>query len=60
MNTRTKQHPVCSHCQSPDVLADAYAEWNDEAQRWEAHNVFDKGATCQTCDGETTIEWREG
>lgn len=47
---------VCEHCGSDDVLADAYAEWNDELQTWEVANVFDKGAHCHACDGETRLE----
>ncbi|MBI1214111.1 MAG: hypothetical protein GC190_21825 [Alphaproteobacteria bacterium] len=38
-------------------MADAYAEWNVEAQRWEVANTFDKGAFCNRCDGETTLDW---
>jgi hypothetical protein len=47
---------VCTHCGSNDVLVDAYAEWNVEAQRWEISNVFDKGHHCNNCNGECKIE----
>ena len=47
---------VCAHCGSDDVRADAYAEWDVEAQKWEIAQTFEKGAYCDKCDGETRIE----
>ena len=47
---------VCAHCGSDDVRADAYAEWDVEAQKWEIAQTFEKGAYCNKCDGETRIE----
>jgi hypothetical protein len=47
---------VCSHCGSEDVLCDAYAVWNTDNQEWEIGSLFDKGAYCNTCDGECRIE----
>lgn len=47
---------VCHTCGSEDVLADAYAEWNKEKQCYEVASIFDKGAYCNKCDGETTID----
>lgn len=58
MTERT--HPVCSPCRSPDVLSDAYAEWDHEAQAWVLQNTFEKGAFCNACDGETSIDWEDG
>lgn len=49
--------PVCSHCRSDSVLADAYAQWDNEAQQWEITDAFAKGAFCHDCDGETSIDW---
>jgi hypothetical protein len=54
-----KRHPVCTRCGSRDVLADAFAEWNDEKQRWGLQNTFDKGSWCQECDDVTTLRWEE-
>jgi ssDNA-binding Zn-finger/Zn-ribbon topoisomerase 1 len=55
-----KEVPTCKYCGSKDVLADAYAQWNEEKDEWEIANVFDeKGAFCPECDGETAIKWRE-
>ena len=49
---------VCAHFGSDDVRADAYAEWNVEAQKWELTQTFEKGAYCSKCDRETRIEER--
>lgn len=51
--------PVCSHCGSDDVKGDAYAVWDTERQTWEVAggDVFDKGAVCEKCDGETRLKW---
>jgi hypothetical protein len=51
--------PVCRHCGSENVKADAYAVWDVDAQQWEISETFDKGAFCEPCDGETRIEWRQ-
>lgn len=53
-----KTRPVCSYCGSADILQDAYAHWDEENQKWELQNVFDKGTICQDCGGETSIEWQ--
>lgn len=52
-----KEKPICRTCKSDDVRADAYAEWNVEKQEWEISATFDKGAVCETCGGETRLEW---
>ena len=49
---------VRAHCGSDDVRADAHAEWDVEAQKWEVAQTFEKGAYCNQCDGETRIEER--
>lgn len=53
--------PVCSRCGSEDVKGDAYAVWDKDTQQWEVAggDVFDKGAVCEPCGGETTIKWRK-
>ena len=50
---------VCRQCGNEDVLHDAYAIWNREAQRFEVYNTFDKGSYCNTCEGDCSIEWKE-
>jgi hypothetical protein len=54
-----KVRMVCATCGGEGVLADAYAEWDFDAQEWVVQNTFDKGAYCNTCDGETRIEEKE-
>lgn len=49
---------ICKYCGSEDVLADAYAEWDRDEQQWTIHNVFDKGAVCEKCDGDTRIVFK--
>lgn len=51
-----KYKKVCSHCKSENVLFDAYAEWNEEEQKFELVEVYDKGHYCEDCDGECSIE----
>lgn len=47
---------VCATCGGENVKADAYATWNLEAQQWECAQTFDKGAYCDDCDGETSLD----
>jgi hypothetical protein len=35
-------------------MRDAWAEWDDQAQKWELKSVFD-AAYCDDCNGECTI-----
>jgi len=37
---------VYKYCGSEDVLADAFAHWNEEKDEWEVAGIFDKGAYC--------------
>ena len=50
---------VCTTCRGINVMCDAYAIWNLQRQEWELSNTFDKGAYCDDCDGETTIDEEE-
>lgn len=56
--TKTKMIAVCRYCGSDDVLADAFARWNVDGQQWEIGDVYDKGAFCHKCDGETRVEFK--
>lgn len=46
---------VCKYCGSTDVVADTFARWDEEKNDWIVDSVYDKGAYCNECDGETTI-----
>lgn len=54
-----KEKPVCSHCGSDDVRADAYAAWDVETQEWELTATFDKGAVCEDCCEPCSLDWVE-
>lgn len=53
--TKPKVTYICSECHGNDVLVDAYAEWDEEAQEFVLQSTFDQ-AVCETCGGETTLE----
>jgi hypothetical protein len=54
--TKAKQLPVCSACDSSDVRADAYAEWDADAQDWSLVCTFDN-TDCEHCGGECSVQW---
>lgn len=54
-----KTWPICATCGSDDVRADAYAAWSMGAQEWELTATFDKGAVCEKCGEECSLEWAE-
>ena len=45
---------ICSECGSTDVGRDAWAEWNEKLQMFEATHIFKQGH-CFNCEGETQI-----
>lgn len=53
-----KLRMVCANCGGTNVMRDAWAVWNEDAQDWELGNVFDH-AHCDDCGGETSIEEEE-
>ena len=54
-----RKRPHCARCNSTDVRADAYAEFNVDTGEWELSATFDKGAVCEICGGETRLIWAE-
>lgn len=50
-----KIRKICAECGSENVVADAWAEWDEYAQDWVLANVFDY-EFCQACESETTIK----
>ena len=46
---------VCRTCGGSNVMRDAWAEWDDEAQAWGLGPIFDH-AHCDDCGGETRIK----
>ena len=49
-----KYNFICSDCKSDDVLADAYAEWDIDSQKWVISNTF-SNSFCNSCEGETKL-----
>ncbi|MDP8994903.1 MAG: hypothetical protein M3N07_07990 [Pseudomonadota bacterium] len=45
---------VCRTCRGTNVVRDAWAEWDAEAQQWVLGTVFDY-AHCHNCEGETRL-----
>jgi hypothetical protein len=53
----TRSTPVCSNCQSDDIIAHATAQWSNESQEWELANTFGQPAHCARCNGPCNISW---
>ena len=49
--------PVCSACQSDDIIRHATVQWSNESQQWELANTFDQPAHCNCCDQPCGISW---
>lgn len=59
MTSTTKTRPVCPECGSHEVRADAYAEWDPDAQEWTLCNTYETYfcADCETDD--ISPNWEE-
>lgn len=55
-DAKPTQKPVCGECGGDDILCDAYAEWDTDAQDWSLQNTFEQ-TVCNDCGGECSIEW---
>jgi hypothetical protein len=49
--------PVCSSCQSDDIIAHATVQWSNESQEWELASTFGRPTHCNYCDGACEITW---
>ena len=49
--------PVCSGCQSDDIVQHALAQWSNESQEWQLAATFDQPAYCNDCKGPCGISW---
>lgn len=49
--------PVCSSCQSDDIIAHATVQWSNESQEWELAATFGRPTHCNHCDGACDITW---
>lgn len=46
---------ACSNCGSVDIKADAWAEWDFNAQQWVLSQTFD-ATHCEDCEGEASCD----
>ncbi len=44
----------CKVCGSTNIIKDAWAEWDEENQKWILSSVYDH-VYCTNCEGETKI-----
>ncbi len=49
--------PVCSNCQSDDIISHATAQWSNESQEWELASTFGQPAHCNRCNSACSITW---
>jgi hypothetical protein len=53
----TRSTPVCSNCQSDDIISHATAQWSNESQEWELADTFAQPAHCIRCNGPCGVVW---
>lgn len=46
---KPQPHPICPHCGSDLVVADAFAIWNRPTSQWDLHAVYEAGF-CLACE----------
>ncbi|MEO1139398.1 MAG: hypothetical protein AAFW87_08070 [Pseudomonadota bacterium] len=47
-------HFLCAGCGSPDIRADAYADWEVKAGAWVLHSVYDE-KSCEKCGSSCSL-----
>jgi hypothetical protein len=53
----TRSTPVCSNCQTDDIIAHATVQWSNESQEWELASTFRMPAHCNHCNAGCDITW---
>jgi hypothetical protein len=53
----SRSTPVCSSCQSDDIISHATVQWSNESQAWELASTFDQPTHCNRCNGACGILW---
>jgi hypothetical protein len=53
----TRTTPVCSNCQSDDIIGHATVQWSNESQEWELASTFAQPAHCNHCNSQCEIMW---
>ncbi len=56
-----KEKPICAKCGSDDILKDAYACWDVDAQDWVLNSTLDELVCeeCEECEGPCLVLWRK-
>jgi hypothetical protein len=49
--------PICSKCQSDDIISHATVQWSNESQEWELANTFAQPAHCNRCNSGCDLVW---
>jgi hypothetical protein len=53
----SRSTPVCSSCQSDDIISHAPVQWSNESQQWELASTFDQPTHCNRCNSACGIMW---
>jgi hypothetical protein len=53
----TRVTPICSSCQSDDIVSNALVQWSNEMQEWQIADTFGQPAYCNGCRNACTITW---
>jgi hypothetical protein len=53
----SRSTPVCSVCQSDDIIARATVQWSNESQEWELADTFNPPAQCNHCNRACDLVW---
>ena len=54
----SRSTPVCSACQSDDLISYATVQWSNESQEWELASTFAQPTHCNECNSACGIIWR--
>ena len=53
----TRSTPVCTRCESDDIISYVTAQWSNEAQEWQLTETFGQPAHCNECNAYCSIVW---
>ena len=53
----TRVTPICSACESDDIVSHAVVQWSNEAQEWQIADTFGQPAHCNSCRSTCDITW---
>jgi hypothetical protein len=53
----SRSTPVCSNCESDNVVSYAVTQWSNESQEWQLASTFDQPTHCNRCNGPCDLVW---